>query len=168
MDRQALWDKCVAFRGHACGGLTIGFQELDFSADEDVVCITENDACGVDAIQVLLGCSVGKGNLLFHLRGKQAFSFYNRKTGKAVRLVLRPTPAEYQTKEEQLQFPLPPGGRPRVLLRREARRAVPAREGPALPVPPLRRLRRGDGGAPAPAGEWEKAVPGLLPGLQPL
>ena len=51
------------------------------------MCITENDACGVDAIQVLLGCSVGKGNLLFHLRGKQAFSFYNRKTGKAVRLV---------------------------------------------------------------------------------
>ena len=92
MDRQALWDKCVAFHGHACGGLTIGFQaaryamellELDFSADEDVVCIAENDACGVDAIQVLLGCSVGKGNLLFHLRGKQAFSFYNRKTGKA-------------------------------------------------------------------------------------
>ena len=85
----------MAFHGHACGGLTIGFQaaryamellELDFSADEDVVCIAENDACGVDAIQVLLGCSVGKGNLLFHLRGKQAFSFYNRKTGKAVRL----------------------------------------------------------------------------------
>ena len=41
--------------------------ELDFSADEDVVCIAENDACGVDAIQVLLGCSVGKGNLLFNL-----------------------------------------------------------------------------------------------------
>ena len=76
----------------------------DFSADEDVVCITENDACGVDAIQVLLGCSVGKGNLLFHLRGKQAFSFYNRKTGKAVRLVLRPTPAEYQTKEERFRY----------------------------------------------------------------
>ena len=100
MEQQALWEKCVAFHGHACGGLTIGFQaaryamellELDFSADEDVVCIAENDACGVDAIQVLLGCSVGKGNLLFHLRGKQAFSFYNRKTGKAVRLVLRPT-----------------------------------------------------------------------------
>ena len=98
---------------HETGGLTIGFQaaryamellELDFSADEDVVCIAENDACGVDAIQVLLGCSVGKGNLLFHLRGKQAFSFYNRKTGKAVRLVLRPTPAEYQTKEERFRY----------------------------------------------------------------
>ena len=82
------WEKCVAFHGHECGGLTIGYKaaiyaekllDLTFSEDEDVVCISENDACGVDAIQVLLGCSVGKGNLLFHMRGKQAFSFYNRK-----------------------------------------------------------------------------------------
>ena len=58
--------------------------------DEDVVCVTENDACGVDAIQVLLGCSAGKGNLIFHIRGKQAFNFYNRKTGESVRLILKP------------------------------------------------------------------------------
>lgn len=44
--------------------------DLDFSEDEQVVCISENDACGVDAIQVILGCSVGKGNLLFHICGK--------------------------------------------------------------------------------------------------
>lgn len=175
MEQQALWEKCVAFHGHACGGLTIGFQaaryamellELDFSADEDVVCIAENDACGVDAIQVLLGCSVGKGNLLFHLRGKQAFSFYNRKTGKAVRLVLRPTPAEYQTKEERFRYLQ--DAAPASLFDVKPAVLSPAGEGPALPVPPLRRLRRGDGGAPAPAGEREKAVPGLLPGLQPL
>ena len=55
--------------------------------------ITENDACGVDAIQVILGCTAGKGNLIFDLQGKMAFSFYRRDTGKAVRLVLRPTPA---------------------------------------------------------------------------
>lgn len=112
MDRQALWDKCVAFHGHACGGLTIGFQaaryamellELDFSADEDVVCIAENDACGVDAIQVLLGCSVGKGNLLFHLRGKQAFSFYNRTTGRSVRLVLKDRP-EGMSRQESFAY----------------------------------------------------------------
>ena len=65
---------------------------LEFSNDEQVVCITENDACGVDAIQAILGCSVGKGNLLFHLRGKQAFSFYRRSTGQSVRLVLNPRP----------------------------------------------------------------------------
>ena len=95
------WQDCVAFHGHECGGLTIGYKaslyaiellNLEFSADEQVVCISENDACGVDAIQVILGCSVGKGNLLFHMTGKQAFSFYNRKTGRSVRLVLKPKP----------------------------------------------------------------------------
>ena len=110
---QELWKKAVAFHGHACPGLAIGVKASEAavlklgigqSEDEEIVCVTENDACGVDAIQVLLGCSVGKGNLLFHLRGKQAFSFYNRKTGKAVRLVLRPTPAEYQTKEERFRY----------------------------------------------------------------
>ena len=58
-----LWERCVAFHGHECGGLTIGYKaalyamellNLDFSEDEDVVCICENDACGVDAIQVML------------------------------------------------------------------------------------------------------------------
>lgn len=106
------WEKCVAFHGHACGGLTIGYKaacyaaellELDFSGDEQLVCIAENDACGVDAIQALLGCSVGKGNLLFHMRGKQAFSFYNRTTGKSVRLVLRDRP-EGMTREESFDY----------------------------------------------------------------
>ena len=36
--------------------------------------------------------SVGKSNLLFHLTGKSAYSFYNRKTGESVRFVLRPRP----------------------------------------------------------------------------
>jgi formylmethanofuran dehydrogenase subunit E len=99
-DENALWQKCVAFHGHECGGLMIGFKAalyaiellgIEFSPDEQLVCISENDACGVDAIQVILGCSVGKGNLLIHLKGKQAYSFYNRSTGKSVRLVLRET-----------------------------------------------------------------------------
>ena len=106
------WKDCVAFHGHECGGLTIGYKaslyaiellKLEFSDDEQVVCITENDACGVDAIQVMLGCSVGKGNLLFHMCGKQAFSFYNRKTGKSVRLVLKPKP-EGMTKAESFAY----------------------------------------------------------------
>lgn len=95
------WEDCVAFHGHECGGLTIGYKaslyamellELDRSSDEQVVCIAENDACGVDAVQVMLGCTVGKGNLLFHIRGKQAFSFYDRRSGRSLRLVLRPGP----------------------------------------------------------------------------
>ena len=106
------WKDCAAFHGHECGGLTIGYKaslyaidllELDFSADEQVVCISENDACGVDAIQVMLGCSVGKGNLLFHMRGKSAYSFYNRKTGKSLRLVLKPAP-EGMTKADSFAY----------------------------------------------------------------
>lgn len=105
------WQDCVAFHGHECGGLTIGYKaslyaidllKLEFSDDEQVVCITENDACGVDAIQVMLGCSVGKGNLLFRIRGKSAYSFYNRKTGKSVRLVLKPKAG--MTREESFAY----------------------------------------------------------------
>ena len=108
----ANWEKCVAFHGHSCGGLCIGYKAslyamellgLDHSADEEVVCVAENDACGIDAIQVMLGCSVGKGNLLFRLRGKQAFSFYNRKSGKSVRLVLKPKP-RVMTREESFEY----------------------------------------------------------------
>ena len=102
VDEKALWEKCVEFHGHDCGGLAIGFKAalcaaellgLSFSQDEGTVCISENDACGVDAVQVVLGCSVGKGNLLFHMTGKQAFPFYRRDTGRSVRLVLRPKPS---------------------------------------------------------------------------
>lgn len=112
MDAKKLWEKCVEFHGHTCGGLTIGYKaalyaidllKLTFSSDEQVVCISENDACGVDAIQVILGCSVGKGNLLFHMTGKQAFSFFNRKTGESVRLVLRKKP-EGMTREESFAY----------------------------------------------------------------
>lgn len=112
IDKKALWEKAVAFHGHACGGLTIGWRAalyamellgLDFSEDEDAVCVTENDACGVDAIQAVLGCSVGKGNLLFHMTGKQAFSFYNRTDGRSVRLVLRPRPRE-MSREEAFEY----------------------------------------------------------------
>ena len=78
-------------------------KDIKFSADEDVVCVSENDACGVDAIQVILGCSVGKGNLLFHMRGKQAFSFYDRKSGKSVRLVLKPAP-EGMTRQDSFAY----------------------------------------------------------------
>jgi formylmethanofuran dehydrogenase subunit E len=107
-DRE-LWERSAAFHGHICPGLTIGYKaalyardllDLQFSEDEEVVCVTENDACGVDAISVILGCSVGKGNLLFRLRGKQAYSFFNRKTGQSVRLVLRDMPRGDKTRDE--------------------------------------------------------------------
>ncbi len=112
MNENALWEKCVAFHGHECGGLTIGYKAallaikemgITFSKDEEIVCICENDACGVDAIQVILSCTVGKGNLLFHMTGKSAYSFYDRKSGRSIRLLMKPTP-EGMTREKSFGY----------------------------------------------------------------
>lgn len=106
------WKRCVEFHGHECPGLAIGFKAsqaaikklgIRFSKDEEVVCITENDACGVDAIQVLTGCSFGKGNLIYRAIGKNAYSFFVRKTGESIRMILKPFNNEMD-KEERREF----------------------------------------------------------------
>ncbi len=93
------WKRCVAFHGHECPGLAIGFQaakaglywiQAHHAEDEEVVAIVENDACGVDAVQVLTGCTFGKGNLIHRDYGKQVFTFFNRTTGQAARFSLIP------------------------------------------------------------------------------
>ncbi len=92
------WTRCITFHGHECPGLAIGFKaaqaglawiESTHAEDEEVVTIVENDACGVDAVQVLTGCTFGKGNLVHKDYGKQAFTFFNRDTGRAVRYSLK-------------------------------------------------------------------------------
>ena len=46
------WEDCVAFHGHECGGLTIGYKaslyaiellDIKFSEDEELVCIRRPD-----------------------------------------------------------------------------------------------------------------------------
>lgn len=104
------WEKVVEFHGHTCPGLAIGFKaveaakekiDITFSSDEEIVCITENDACGVDAIQALTGCSIGKGNLIYRSTGKMAFSFFNRKNGKSLRMIIKPFQEEMDREKRQ-------------------------------------------------------------------
>jgi len=57
--------------------------------DEEVVAIVENDACGVDALQFLTGCTFGKGNLIFHDYGKSVYTLFSRKTQQGVRVAWR-------------------------------------------------------------------------------
>ncbi|MEZ0328550.1 MAG: FmdE family protein [Dissulfuribacterales bacterium] len=106
---QSDWQRCIEFHGHACPGLAIGFRaceaakqamDLHFSKDEELVCITENDACGVDAVQVLTGCTFGKGNLLYRDVGKMAFSFFERHSGKGVRVVFKGAMLEGMNREQ--------------------------------------------------------------------
>ncbi len=91
---QHLIERAVEFHGHWCPGLAIGLRAGEYAlnhlgraADEEIVSVVETDMCGVDAIQVLTGCTFGKGNLLFRDHGKMAFSFYRRSDGQGVRLV---------------------------------------------------------------------------------
>ncbi len=101
LENEGLWYDCITFHGHSCPGLAIGFRVVELAAhtldfrlekvlDEELVCIAENDSCAVDAIQSLLSCTVGKGNLILRPYGKQAYTFFNRKNGDGVRIVVRP------------------------------------------------------------------------------
>jgi formylmethanofuran dehydrogenase subunit E len=60
------------------------------SKDEEVVAVTETDMCGVDAIQFLTRRTFGKGNLIHRDWGKNAYTFFRRSDGNAVRVAGRP------------------------------------------------------------------------------
>ena len=90
------YGEIVEFHGHECPGLAIGYRmatagikALDSvrAADEELVAIVENDACGVDALQCVSGCTFGKGNLIFRDYGKHVYTIYSRETGTGFRIV---------------------------------------------------------------------------------
>jgi formylmethanofuran dehydrogenase subunit E len=92
------FEEAAKFHGHVCPGLTIGYiaakaalekLHTERDIDEELVTIVENDACGVDAVQVLTGCTIGKGNLIYRDHAKQVFTFICRDSGKAVRVALK-------------------------------------------------------------------------------
>lgn len=109
------YQDCVSFHGHSCPGLALGYlaakvgmQEFKVgrAVDEELVCIVENDSCAVDAIQVMLGCTFGKGNLIFRDWGKQVYTFMDRKSGRSVRVALKgqlPGRKERQSLREKIQ-----------------------------------------------------------------
>jgi formylmethanofuran dehydrogenase subunit E len=91
------WKKTVDFHGHVCPGVAIGFKAAmagmewlkeHRAVDEEVVAIVETDACGADAVQVLTGCTFGKGNFIFRDHGKNVYSFVSRRSGQGVRVAL--------------------------------------------------------------------------------
>ena len=90
------YEEIVQFHGHECPGLAIGYRmagaaieklESMRAEDEELVAIAENDACGVDALQCMTGCTFGKGNLIFRNHGKQVYTLYSRTDRTGVRLV---------------------------------------------------------------------------------
>lgn len=100
------WEKSVEFHGHTCLGLALGFRVAEAAlkalgskrdGDEEMIAVVENDSCAVDAIQVITGCTLGKGNLIMRDYGKQGYTFAQREERKAVRIT-----AKFPEKQEEL------------------------------------------------------------------
>lgn len=90
------YDEVVRFHGHSCPGLAVGYRMtlaaldalgVERAEDEELVAVVENDACGVDAVQYVAGCTLGKGNLVFRDWGKPVYTFFSRRTGRGVRVL---------------------------------------------------------------------------------
>ncbi len=103
--------KCADFHGHVCPGLAIGYQAskagLEWlrenrAEDEEIVAIVETDACCVDAVQVLTGCTFGKGNFIHKDHGKLVFTFMSRNSGKGVRIAMKPVAREVSDSHRDL------------------------------------------------------------------
>ncbi|WP_034629511.1 FmdE family protein [Desulfotruncus alcoholivorax] len=134
------WEKAVEFHGHSCPGLAIGCKVAEIalkhlremrSRDEELVAIVENDSCSVDAVQVLTGCTLGKGNLIYRDLGKQVYTFGSRSGNRALRISVngdarRPDPEMQElrqkvfsgsaSQEERAKFQLAQGRRIEQIL----------------------------------------------------
>jgi formylmethanofuran dehydrogenase subunit E len=93
------FQRCAAFHGHVCPGLSIGYRAAHTAmdrlqekraADEEIVAVVETDACSADAVQVLTGCTFGNGNFIYRDYGKMALTLLSRNTGRGVRVALKP------------------------------------------------------------------------------
>ncbi len=96
------FDDAARFHGHVCPGLAIGYRVATTAMellgvarphDEELVAVVENDTCAVDAVQVVTGCTFGKGNLVFKDYGKGGFSFFSRDKKKGLRIRYREFPS---------------------------------------------------------------------------
>jgi formylmethanofuran dehydrogenase subunit E len=98
------------FHGHVCPGLALGYRvsvsalkELGKRAsDEELVAIVENNSCAVDAVQVITGCTFGKGNLIFKDYGKQVYTFITRPSGDGIRISVDWKSPEETDEEKQM------------------------------------------------------------------
>lgn len=103
------------FHGHSCPGLALGYRVAVYvlkelgerAADEELIAIVENNSCAVDAVQVITGCTFGKGNLIFKDYGKQVYTFIKRNsedpaatTGDGIRISIDWNPP-VETQEEK-------------------------------------------------------------------
>lgn len=88
MTNRENWVKCAAFHGHECPGLAIGYRAAEVALDfyhltteearqTGFSCLCTKRFCGVDAVQVLLGCTIGNKKLELENTEEITFRFSN-------------------------------------------------------------------------------------------
>jgi formylmethanofuran dehydrogenase subunit E len=97
-------EKAIQFHGHICPGLLMGVRAAEFAQkyldidpdqDEELLAVVETNSCGVDAIQSILGCTFGKGNLIFKDYGKNVYTIASREKRRAVRIAQKYKPQSH-------------------------------------------------------------------------
>lgn len=119
--KRAFWEKAVAFHGHMTLDLAIGARMADVVSrrfakaveQRRLVCVSEFHGCAVDAIQADLGCTMGRGTLLYADRRSMAMDFYDRDTGESLRLetiyltdIVPPEQAQKMTEQDIVRLVL--------------------------------------------------------------
>ena len=92
------WEMCISFHGHPCPVLATGYrvavETLKYLQITDVhktklACVIENQVCGADAIQIMLNCTLAKGNIIIRDNGKQVYTVVRQEDGRGVRFSLK-------------------------------------------------------------------------------
>ena len=111
-DIHELYKEAGRLHGHYCPGLAFGVRAGVLACEtlgvvphnnKELFCIYEKPACYVDGVQWTFGTTAGRGSLIYHPSGKAAFSFYDRSSGKNLRLSLRKLEKNL-SKEELIEF----------------------------------------------------------------
>ena len=97
---EELYEKAGELHGHYCPGLAIGVRAAASALDilnpekkgKNLYCIAESRACYLDGIQVVFGTTVGNGRLEVRDSNEAAFNFYDRESGRSVRLAAADMP----------------------------------------------------------------------------
>lgn len=94
----------LQFHGHKCPAMPMGLRAgaaamnrlgVARASDGELLALIEQGenhcaTCFADGVQMITGCTLGKGNLRRLDYGKWALTLIDRKTGRAVRVSLRP------------------------------------------------------------------------------
>ncbi len=105
-----LVEKVIAFHTKRAPGIAVSVEMVNQAkerlGDVPKLCaITETRACMPDAIQFMLGCTIGNGNLkVLESIGRFAMTLYDRKSGKGVRIFVDQNKIDKEKYSELYKF----------------------------------------------------------------